>query len=206
MPNHVYNILNLTGPKEDILSFSNAVSVGRGDDEGIIRAFIPFPAELEGREILNKEGESIGRAFTDEGYKWCLNNWGTKWGDYETDVLVEPNELPDGSWAVSYTFVTAWSPADEAFTTIAKMFPTLTFDISWEEEGYQSIGAFVAKGDKHVKLYTVDAVPEMPENMWEDSDAEEDFREKFLSVKSSLVDAAFDLLVKQLDSATETVS
>lgn len=193
MPNHVSNTLSITGPEQDVRAFHAAVSIDRGEDSGIIRTFLPFPTELEGKDITDKNGDVVGRAFSDEGYNWCLKNWGTKWGDYDTDVVSEPSEIIDGDWQVIYSYDTAWSPADAAIITIAKQFPNLTFAVSWQEEGFQSCGALVAKGENHVSGYvSEDAFPDFPD--WDDEGACEKFREEW----SELIDAAQGSAFRQL--------
>lgn len=198
MPNHVYNNLSVSGPKDDVLAFHGTINFDKGEDNGIIRAFIPFPKELEGEEILNKDGESVGRAFSDEGYFWCLKHWGTKWGDYETDVLSEPLESFPGEWSVSYSYNTAWSPANEAIITIAKKFPNLTFTVSWEEEGFQSCGALVAKGALYAGGYVPeDAFPNFPD--WDDDEAREDFEHEWTLLR----DAAQESAIRELSDLIE---
>lgn len=147
MPNHVYNILSVSGPESDVRAFHDAINIDSDDNSGIIRAFLPFPAELEGKPITREDGTVIGRAFSDEGYNWCLRNWGTKWGDYDTEILSEPSKISSSDWEVVYSYNTAWSPANPAIISIAKRFPNLTFTVSWEEEGFQSCGALVVKDE-----------------------------------------------------------
>ena len=147
MPNHVYNILSVSGPESDVRAFHDAINIDSDDNSGIIRAFLPFPTELEGEPITRQDGTVIGRAFSDEGYNWCLRNWGTKWGDYDTEILSEPSKISSSDWEVVYSYSTAWSPANPAIISIAKRFPNLTFTVSWEEGGSQSCGALVVKDE-----------------------------------------------------------
>jgi len=134
MPNWCDNNLTITGDAEAIKRFVADIT---NEDESIsiLKNLLPFPAELEGKEILNKDGVSVGQVFTDEGYHWCLRNWGTKWGDCETEITVnDPDHLV-------IRFQSAWSPAIEGLEQVSVMFPTLTFQTDWVEEGMQSIGA-----------------------------------------------------------------
>jgi hypothetical protein len=134
MPNWCNNTLRVTGDAEALNRFATNITNEDGSIQ-ILKNLIPFPVELEGEDILDKDGNAIGQAFTDEGYHWCLRNWGTKWGDCETELSAyPPGELV-------YTFQTAWSPAIEGLERISMMFPTLTFQTDWVEEGMQSIGA-----------------------------------------------------------------
>lgn len=137
MPNWCDNTLRVTGDAEALKRFIMDIT---NDDDSItiMKNLLPFPTELEGEEITIKDGSSgkvLGRAFTDEGYSWCLRNWGTKWGDCETEITVnDPDHL-----VIKYQ--TAWSPALEGLAQISAMYPTLIFQTDWVEEGMQSIGA-----------------------------------------------------------------
>lgn len=75
-------------------------------------------------------------AKNDSWYYWNLRNWGTKW-----DVAVQDDEkYPDTrlEWTdageAMYHFNTAWSPAIEAITKLSSQYPTLQFDLEYEEE------------------------------------------------------------------------
>lgn len=201
MPNHVDNTLTVTGPEDDVRAFHAAINLTDDDNSGIIRAFIPFPKVLEGKEILNKDGESVGRAFTDDGYSWCLKNWGTKWGDYDTQILYGPEEIrtSPGNWGVVYQYFTAWSPADAAIATIAKHFPNLTFEVSWEEEGYQSCGSLAAKGECVATNYIpAEALPEWPD--WNNEDETEEFYQSFTDTKDKALSDVSERLLKMIQA------
>jgi hypothetical protein len=143
MPNHVTNTLTVSGRESDLKEFHKLIE---SSTEGLIRAFLPFPEELGGEYIKTGSGEVIGRAFTADGYTWCLDNWGTKWGDYDLDICSEPWGYPaDDQWAATYRYTTAWSPASEAILTISTMQPDILFSVTWEEEGNQSAGCLVCK-------------------------------------------------------------
>lgn len=69
-------------------------------------------------------------------YDWNVRNWGTKW-----DVAVHDNdkypdtEITDESkTSLGYRFNTAWSPPIEAITKLSTQYPTLNFNLSYEEE------------------------------------------------------------------------
>lgn len=69
-------------------------------------------------------------------YDWNVRNWGTKWDvavrhgdDYpETELMEEDKTF------LAYRFNTAWSPPIEAITKLSKQYPTLNFNLSYEEE------------------------------------------------------------------------
>ncbi len=69
-------------------------------------------------------------------YDWNVRNWGTKW-----DVAVrDGEEYPDtelyeeSTTVLGYKFNTAWSPPIEAITKLSEQYPTLNFNLSYEEE------------------------------------------------------------------------
>jgi hypothetical protein len=133
MPNWCDNNLTVTGDAESLQKFLTAIT-NADESITILKNLVPFPTELEGEDILDKEGNVFGKAFTDDGYSWCLRNWGTKWGDCETQITVNGDYL-----AIRYE--TAWSPALEGLERVSLLFPTLAFQTDWIEEGMQSVGA-----------------------------------------------------------------
>lgn len=70
-------------------------------------------------------------------YDWCCENWGTKWGDYDTDYI-EELETPN---LRAYRFTTAWSPMTNALNKFAQIFPNLVFVNAYEEGGMAFLGA-----------------------------------------------------------------
>ena len=69
-------------------------------------------------------------------YYWNLRNWGTKWdvavhdGEQWSDTRLEWTDAGEAM----YHFNTAWSPAIEAITKLSSQYPTLQFDLEYEEE------------------------------------------------------------------------
>ena len=166
MPNWCDNNLTVTGDAESLQKFLTAIT-NADESITILKNLVPFPTELEGEEITDKNGNVFGRAFTDEGYSWCLRNWGTKWGDCETEITVnDPDHLV-------IRFQSAWSPAIEGLERVSVMFPTLTFQTDWVEEGMQSIGA-ASFENGNVSTYDV---PEADFPEWdEDENGETDWQ------------------------------
>jgi hypothetical protein len=69
-------------------------------------------------------------------YDWNVRNWGTKW-----DVAVNDNDkypdtelYEDTDNSLGYKFNTAWSPPIEAITKLSILYPTVNFNLSYEEE------------------------------------------------------------------------
>jgi hypothetical protein len=70
-------------------------------------------------------------------YDWNVRNWGTKW-----DVAVHDEEkypdteiLEESESDISYKFNTAWSPPESAIVCLSMQYPTLSFELEFEEEG-----------------------------------------------------------------------
>ena len=106
MPNHCYNTLYVDGDGENIKTFMQGFEL----EEGFIKTYFPIPD---------------GYLDDKRWYDWCIENWSTKWGDYETeresfDVL---------------KFLSAWSPPIKALTHISTLFPDLTFSLMYVEDG-----------------------------------------------------------------------
>ena len=139
MPNHCDNTLQITGPDVDIRRF---IHITKCDEKEpyVISQHMPIPDDFKG----------------DGWYTWCVNNWGTKWGDYETQLFKEQVD------EAIFHYQTAWGPfSDEFFQKISKPFPTLTFLIQYQEPGCCFAGvSAVRNGDV---LYSECVEPELPE-------------------------------------------
>ena len=77
-------------------------------------------------------------------YDWANKVWGTKWGDYDTDLV--SGELSADDTQIRFLYQTAWSPFSEGFfEKVSQLFPTLSFEIEYEGEGTEYIGLMVAE-------------------------------------------------------------
>jgi hypothetical protein len=77
--------------------------------------------------------------FNSGGYKWCCDNWGTKWG------IVEPVLEYTSSRALHYRFDTAWSPPVPLIAKMGEKFPKLDFVLRFYEPGMGFRGKMVIK-------------------------------------------------------------
>ena len=57
-------------------------------------------------------------------YEWAIENWGTKWSAYDTEIT-EDNTIE---------FNTAWSNAFPIISELAYKFPNITFEYRWADE------------------------------------------------------------------------
>jgi hypothetical protein len=166
MPNWCDNNLTVTGDTDELKRFVAAIT-NADESITILKNLVPFPAELEGEEITALGGEVVARVFTDSGYSWCLSNWGTKWADCDTEIIIYADYL-------MLKYATAWSPAIEGLSQISRLFPTLTFQTDWIEEGMQSMGAACFQ-DGQESIYDV------PESDWPELGQDEDGKEDWQS-------------------------
>lgn len=110
MPNHCNNTIFVKGENVQILKALLAkVNERPNHTSQLAEAVMPMP-----------ESES------DNWYDWCCNNWGNKWGDY--DSFLE-EDRHDGY--AQYKFSTAWCPFEELFLeALAKEIPDFTYHYS----------------------------------------------------------------------------
>jgi len=84
--------------------------------------------------------------FNSGGYEWCNENWGTKWGICNAE-LINDNDY-DETKELGYSFETAWSPPFPVVLEMSKLFPNLEFDLRYFEGGNGFNGLFVCKKGK----------------------------------------------------------
>ena len=136
MPNWVYNTLDIHADQDTI----DQIAVAVANEPDFIAHFIPFP-ENGHRHIITNEGAdneqrcSVFAKPSDgdegefiDGYAWCCDNWGTKWGACSTDIT---DQVPG---RLSLSFDTAWGIADKGLRAISTMFPTAVFVLLAVEE------------------------------------------------------------------------
>jgi hypothetical protein len=134
MPNHCDNatFIKGDGTPESELQINDFESRLRRGDLKMCETFVPMPEEVRHTTV----GSGGFDSYDARGwYGWALENWGTKWGDYD-------GSLADHEDGLLYGYQTAWGPAGAALRTISEMFPNLTFGTSWSEEGGQ-MGYFI---------------------------------------------------------------
>jgi hypothetical protein len=153
MPNHITNILFITGEakiveelKAKIYRLEKAIEKTwnheAGDTFPIIDfgGTVPFPKELEDtvksyggppptQEELDHKAYLLAKYGAENGYDWDCRNWGTKWNAYD----VEPVEAVEGG--LKFTFNTAWCPPGAWLVATAQLYPSLKFMDYWKDEG-----------------------------------------------------------------------
>ena len=80
------------------------------------------------------------RKVSNHWYDWNITNWGTKWevavpdtNNWRSTEIVEMGKVKEDD-NVIYRFDTAWSPPSPAIQELSSQYPTLTFDLEFEEE------------------------------------------------------------------------
>lgn len=150
MPNHVANSLLVSGDKKEIEKFKEFSRVDEDPKEVFnICRFLPMPKELENTESPEKNNTKEQREKNNmlrkkyghsNWYDWAIVNWGTKWGTYNSEIMFEDNS------SIRYRFETAWSTiSEEVFLLMSKKFPTLEFDLNFEEPGVGFEGRCLAE-------------------------------------------------------------
>ncbi len=89
-------------------------------------------------------------------YDWNVRHWGTKWDvavrhdeEYPETELYEEDET-----TLAYKFNTAWSPPMPAIQRLSQQYPTLNFNLSYEEEtGWGGEIDFVAGEGTEIESY-----------------------------------------------------
>lgn len=166
MPNHCANQLIVSGPSaqriKEFLSghgpywgppFFNKAPEGLSEAEKIeyfrAKHFEGEPSPIDLNKIIPVPEEVIAAGYSDSGYYWCYDNWGTKWGCYETSIVCDEEDK------VVYQFNTAWAPFKESiFEKLHEVFPDLTFQLDYYETGCGVVGRYLVGPDIELESYS----------------------------------------------------
>jgi hypothetical protein len=130
MPNHVTNILRVSGDQKQIRAMFEAIKddkIGLGSID--FNKVIPMPEHIFRGNLGMAEREKYGK---DNWYDWSISNWGTKWNSYGYDPVYTPKEF-DGE---HIKFQTAWSYPDPLIVALSKQYPNLQFEVIWADEDF----------------------------------------------------------------------
>ena len=134
MPNHITNVLDVTGLRSERGRFLKKVyKKSKGEDCIDFNATVPMPKELEDSNAPNCD-KKLARSFAQkygatDWYEWKCKNWGTKWGAYDACPPAESDAV------LRLRFNTAWCMGTAWTLKTSKLFPTLTFTTYWIDEG-----------------------------------------------------------------------
>ena len=157
MPNECMNTLSVMGKKENVEEFVKFVTT-ETNEISLFNSLIPFPKELDDTTSpvnladKGKNKELINKYGADNWYDWRIDNWGTKWGDYELTSSEINKEYNGDEWYINFAYTTAWSPGEnELANAICKHFPKLKAMIQYEEPGMCFAGETLVLNGKIVR-------------------------------------------------------
>lgn len=137
MPNHVYNAMVIRGTPEELDTLWAKLNPQPEKDGSsgeltceLFQSLEPMPEEYNGTTAdfgKTKYPELMAKYGANNWYDWCNQNWGTKWGDYDTTISRE-----DGY--IFLTFTTAWSCPVNFYQEHLK-----NFKLRANEEGTESL-------------------------------------------------------------------
>lgn len=203
MPNHCENQVSIDGPKADIQRLWEIIKDDNPNEESAkLTRLYPMPDELgnspavfygdpaKQAEQLLIEADMLAKYGHKDWYDWAIQNWGTKWGDYDymsaSLNVIDTWETAD----ITLAFHTAWGPFDEKFwKKVSADFPTLQFSITYEEPGMVFCGAETYRnGERVFERYIDDYNQIIGEPNWDD----EDDVDRWHEAKSDLRDRLFE--------------
>lgn len=120
MPNHCENELTVSGDAkalERFKVFAQGNNPWDNKDKELLccNQFIPAPPKA----IAD---------YSNVGYNWCIERWGTKWGAYDIELSCSNGHL-------FYAFLSAWAPPIPVIKAMARKFKALDFDLRYYEGG-----------------------------------------------------------------------
>jgi len=147
MPNWCENRLTIQGDKAvldeiEVKHFRDTTDGAELD----FNTIIPYPQECKDADARESKEMGFASVFSEEGYNWCCNNWGTKWNAKSTSSLrVDDNEL-------EVTFDTAWSPPIPVVLAFSTLYPQLVFELQYVEYGCGFGGYSVCKNGQEIEV------------------------------------------------------
>lgn len=142
MPNHVTNIIYVSGNEKTINKYFSLVKSEPATPKDEQRAFdfekiIPMPKHIFRGNLGPKEEAQYGKENC--WYEWSINNWGTKWNCYNISID------DDGG----ICFDTAWATPIPIFEALSKRFKSLKFEVHYADEDMgNNCGIITLKGGK----------------------------------------------------------
>src|SRR6516162_7930330 len=141
MPNWCECDLRITGPNSKIKELLAVLNSDKSDFD--FNRLIPYPDHYQKLDDISDEWlkahplpwtpEVIAKkpedGFSQGGYEWCVENWGTKWNVDKVDIDWEDDE------EVLITFSTAWSAPIPIIKQLGKMLPELAVELRYFESG-----------------------------------------------------------------------
>jgi len=120
---------------DDVRVKALAESLPEPGESSVFSFHALYPVPNEVRQLpydcnqARKVAEQIGRVCAYGGYTWESQHWGCKWGASEPDLQCEEDSF------LSYAFDTPWGPPMEFLKKVSGDWPTLSFEVEYEEPG-----------------------------------------------------------------------
>lgn len=140
MPNHVYTSATIFGPAE---ALDAIVAIAENDeDKSILEHFLPLPAEALTESTF---GDRTITVFAEGGYSTAVDLWGSKWADYEVELV--DDDRTDTLPSITLRFQSAWNPVVEGYRKLSTLLG-ISAVLDYEDEGGCFLGAStVANGE-----------------------------------------------------------
>lgn len=136
MPNHIYTTATIFGPTDALTTIHDLADNGKS----VLAHFLPLPADAcEERTYTQQDGTTFtSSVFAPGGYEMAVDLWGSKWADYEVEVLNDDRQ--DAKPSITLRFQSAWSPVVEGYTKLSTMLG-ITAVLTYEDECHNYLGA-----------------------------------------------------------------
>jgi hypothetical protein len=115
MPNHCYQQVRITGPRDLVEVLNNAVKQGN-----LLQTVCPMPLEVYCEVNPLEQG----------WYDWRWNNWGTKWDICEVE---DQQYIPSEKASLEFRCWTAWGAPIPIWDRLIKL--GCTVDADYQDEG-----------------------------------------------------------------------
>lgn len=159
MPNHVTNILTVSGDPKRMAELFEAIKTeeyGLGSID--FAKIIPVPDTIYqgslGKEEMTKYGKN-------NWLDWNTFNWGSKWNSYGYDESTSAEF--DGE---SLRFLTVWSNVHQVIGRLAEMYPDLEFSYCWADEDFGNAIMWAAENMRRVKKPNATSLTAAPKKPW----------------------------------------
>lgn len=166
MPNWCSNELTMQGKTAEVLQFLEGLKAMPATYEGderlenspcyTLNSYVTVPVEIQAKPYSSDYSQPNPQKQPC-GYNWQCEHWGTKWDAFDNpqvqqqiDAIIEDLHHQEGETFQAIQFLSAWSPISPWVIQVGKQFPTITFELTYEEEGCDIAGILTVKGD-HVE-------------------------------------------------------
>lgn len=149
MHNWCFNTINVSGPKIEVKKFLKVISSSKDNPQFDFNTIITIPEEIKNTQSPNPDRDLVKKLLikygSEDWFDWVLKNWGTKWNPQVHDEWVLTETAEGKLLDINISIDTAWSPPTEFFINVSKIYPALTFENEFYEEGNCFIGRHVIK-------------------------------------------------------------